>query len=157
MTHPGAVTRSRSASQPLFLRVPRVVCRIDVVDLPWANPMELDDGLSFRPGGVFHPSKPVTEGPGGEFFRAVAIERFSGREIKVTRNHCDPFRLWMGMWRNVIAVRKLETHYERVFLCWVAFEHGHFGASRYSRWSRFPFNGSRRIKTHLGGLRLFGG
>src|SRR6516165_1642308 len=118
--------------------------------------MELDDRLSFSPAGVFHPGRPVTEGPGGEFFRATAIECFSSGEIKVTRNHCDSFSFWMGMWRNVIAVRKLEAHYERAFLCWVAFEYGHLRARRYSRWSWFPLNGCRRIKTHLGGLRFFG-
>ena len=46
--------------------------------------MELDDCLSFRPAGMFHPSRPVTEGAGGKFFRAIAIECFPGGEIKVT-------------------------------------------------------------------------
>src|SRR5262245_17254206 len=105
--------------------------------------MELDDRLPFRPGGVFHPSRPVTVRPGGEFFRAIAIECFSGGEIKVTRNHCDTFSFWMGMRRNVITGRKLETHYERPFLCWVAFQHGHLCAGRYSCWSWFPVDGCR--------------
>ncbi len=85
--------------------------------------MELNDRLSFGPAGVFHSGGPVTEGPCRKFFRAIAIECFSGREQKVARNHRDPFSFWMGMRRNVIAIRKLETYYEWAFLCWVAFEY----------------------------------
>ena len=44
-----------------LLCVPRIVSRIYVVDLPWADPMELNDRLAFGPRRVFHASGPVTE------------------------------------------------------------------------------------------------
>ncbi len=63
----------------------------------------------------------------------------------------------MGMRCDMIAIRELETHYERTFLRWIAFEHSHLCAGRQGGWSRFPFNGFSRVKTHVRGLRVFGG
>ena len=55
--------RSRVGSNLLgrLLCVPRIVSRIYVVDLPWADPMELNDRLAFGPRRVFHAGGPVTE------------------------------------------------------------------------------------------------
>ena len=55
--------RSRVDSNLLgrLLCVPRIVSGIYVVDLPWADPMELNDRLAFGPRRVFHASGPVTE------------------------------------------------------------------------------------------------
>src|SRR5206468_5687197 len=75
----GIVTRRRGTNETLFLRVPRIVGGIHIIDLPRADPMELDHSLSFGPRRVFHASGPVTKGPGRKFFRAAAIERFSNR------------------------------------------------------------------------------
>jgi len=119
--------------------------------------VELNDSLSFGPGGVYHAGGPVTEGPGRKFFRAAAIERFSSGEMQNTRNHSDPLSLWMGMRRDMIAVRKLKPDHERAFFRWVAFEYGHLCARRQSRRPCFPFDSCRRIEMHVGGLRFFSG
>jgi hypothetical protein len=110
------VRRSRVTSNLLrrFLRVPRVVGGIDVIDLPRADAMKLDDCFALRPRRVFHAGGPVTERTSRKFFCAAAIEGFSGCEIKNTRNHSDPLSLGMGMRRDMIALRKFKTHYKRV-------------------------------------------
>src|SRR4029077_8825041 len=136
-----------------FLCVSRIVGRIHVIDLPRADTVKLNYRNTFRPPRVFHSGGPVTEGPCRKFFCALAIKRFAGREIKRTRNHRDALSFWMGMWCDMIAVRKLETHYERTFLRWIAFEHSHLCARRQGGWPRFPFNGFTRVKTHVRGLR----
>ena len=139
-----------------FLRVPRIVSRIYVVDLPRSDAVKLDNCFTFRPRRVFHASRPVTERPGGKLFGANAIERFSCRKIKSTRNHSDPLSLRMGMRRDMIALRKLKTHYKGTFFRRIAFEYSHPCARRQSRWPCFPFNSRWRIKTHVCALRLFG-
>ena len=118
--------------------------------------MKLDNCFDFRPRRVFHASRPVTEGASRKFFCAAAIERFSGREIKNTRNHSDTLGFRMGMRRDMIAFGKLKTHHERAFFRWIAFEYSHLCARRQRRWRYFPFNSRRRIKAHVCGLRLFG-
>src|SRR6266545_3821915 len=139
-----------------FFCVSRIVGGIYVVDLPRADPMKLDNCFTFRPSGVLHTSGPVTEGTSRKLFRAAAIERFSGREIKDTRNHSDALSLWMRMRRDMIAVRKLKSHHERAFFGWVAFEHSHLCARRQSRWPGYPFDSRRRIESHVCRLRVFG-
>jgi hypothetical protein len=47
-----------------LLSIPRIVGGIDVIDLPRAHTVELNDRLSFGPRGVFHASRPVTERAG---------------------------------------------------------------------------------------------
>jgi len=141
-----------------FLRVPRIIGGIYVVDLPWASPVELNDSLSLGPRSVFHAGWPVTEGPGRKFFRAAAIERFSSREMQNTRNHSDPLSPWMSMRRDMIAVRKLKSDHERAFFRWVAFEYSHLCARGQSRRRCFPFDSCRRIEMHVGGgLHFFSG
>src|ERR1043166_3895588 len=76
--------------------------------------------------------------------------------MKSTRNYRDALSFWMGMRRDMIAVRELETHYEPTFFGWIAFEHSHLCARRQRGWSRFPFNGFSGIKTHVPGLHVFG-
>src|SRR5882724_5052935 len=163
----GAHLRYRPSARPAvascsnlsgrFLRVPRIVGGIYVVDLPWASPVELNDSLSLGPGGMFHAGWPVTEGAGRKFFRAAAIERFSSGEMQNTRNHCDPLSLWMGMRRDMIAVRKLKSDHERAFFRWVAFEYSHLCAQGQSRWCCFPFDSWRRIELHACGWHFFSG
>ena len=133
--------RLASVGNALFLRVPRIVRGIHIIDLPRADAVKLNYRIAFRPRRVFHSSGPVTEGPCWKFFRAIAIKRFSGREIKSTRNHRDALSFWMGMRCDMIAVRKLEAYYERTFFRWIAFEHSHLCPRRQGGWSRFPFNG----------------
>ena len=100
--------RLASVGNALFLRVSRVVRRIDIIDLPRADPVKLNYRIAFRPRRVFHSSGPVTEGPCRKFFCAIAIKRFSGREMKSTRNHRDALSFWMGMRCDMIAVRELK-------------------------------------------------
>src|SRR5438128_1009319 len=139
-----------------FLHIPRIVGGIYRIYLPWASPVALYDRLAFGPGGVFHACWPVSEGPGRKSFRAAAVERDSGCEIQNTRNHSDPLSLWMGVRRDMIAVRELKSDHKRAFFRWVAFEHSHLCASRQSRRPCFPFNNCSRIKMHVSRLRLFG-
>jgi hypothetical protein len=119
--------------------------------------MKLDNCFTFRPRRVFHSCGPVAEGASRKFFCAIAIERFSGCQIKSTRNHSDTLGFWMGMRRDMIALRKLKTHYERAFFRWVAFEYSHPCARRQSRRRCFPFDSCRRIEMHVGGLHFFSG
>ena len=116
----------------------------------------MDDCLAFGPSGVFHASWPVTKGPGRKFFCASAIKCVSGCEIKSTRNHSDTLSLRMGVWRDMIAVRKLKTHHECAFFRWVAFEYSHFCARRQSSGSGLPIDRRRRVKVHVYGLALLG-
>src|SRR6266496_1631306 len=118
--------------------------------------MKLNNCFTFRPRRVFHSGGPVAEGASRKFFCAAAIERFSGCEIKSTRNHGDTLGFRMGVWRDMIALRKLKTHHERAFLRWVAFEHSHLCARGQSRWPCFPVNSRWLIKAHVCRLRLFG-
>src|SRR4029079_8774213 len=62
----------------------------------------------------------------------------------------------MGVRCDIVAVRKLETHYEGTFLCWIAFKHSHLCAWWQGGWSSFPFHGFSRVKTHAGRLCVFG-
>src|SRR5213083_2930241 len=149
--------RLASVGKALFLRVSRVVRRVDIVDLPRSDTVKLNDRFAFGPGGMFHSSWPVTEGPCGKFFCAIAIKRFAGREVKSTRNHRDALSFWMGMRCDMITVRELKAYHEGAFLRRIAFEHGHLCARGQGGWSRFPFNGFSRVKTHVRGLRVFGG
>src|SRR5262245_18547104 len=141
----------------LLLCVPRVVRRIDVVDLPRTDPVKLNNRIALRPRRVFHSGGPVTERPCRKFLGAIAIKRYSHREMKSTRNHRDALSFWMGMRCDMIAVREFETHCEPTFFGWIAFEHRHRCARRQGDWSRFPFNVCSRIKTHVCGLPVFGG
>lgn len=149
-----AVTDRRYRYQlgTLLFCVPRIIRGIHIIDLPRANSMELDDCFAIGPGRVFHSSRPVAERPGWKFFRAAPIERLTGCEIKCPRNHSDSLSLRMCVWRDMIASRKLKTHYERPVLRWVAFKHGHLCAGRYGCRPRFPFHGCGRIKAHVCGL-----
>src|SRR5215216_2688307 len=70
-----------------LLCVPRIVGGINIVDLPWAAAMELNHGFSFRPGCVFHSSRPEPIRTGRKLFGAVTIKCFSGCEVKCARNY----------------------------------------------------------------------
>src|SRR5882724_2404104 len=129
--------RLSSVGNALFLRVSRVVRRIDIVDLPRSDPVKLNDRFAFGPGGMFHSSGPETERPGRKPFCTISIERFSGCEIKDPRNHSDTLGFWMGMRCDMIAVRELKAYHEGACLRWIAFENGHLCARGQSRGPAF--------------------
>ena len=67
------------------------------MDLPGTGAVKLDDCLAFGLSGVFHASGPVAKRASRTFLCADAIERFSRREVKRVRNHCDTLGFRMGV------------------------------------------------------------
>src|SRR5581483_6082470 len=90
-----------------LLRVPRVVRWVHVVDLPGPNAVDLDHRGAFKPGGVFHSSRPEAECAGRQSFGCAAIKLLARRQEHGPGNDSHAFGLGMRVRRDVIAVWQL--------------------------------------------------
>src|SRR5439155_24168490 len=62
--------------------IPWIIRRIDVIDLPWADAVELEDGFALHPGEVMHAGRPVAVGARRQRVRGTLVELVAEAEVQ---------------------------------------------------------------------------
>jgi len=110
----------------LFLCVPRVVRRVQVINGAGTSPAQLDDRLARCPSKMLHSSGHEKIAPGWHCLTGAGVELFAHADIKCPGNHRDVLRLWMGMRGDFVSIRKLEAFGVEAFLARISLQHGPF-------------------------------
>jgi hypothetical protein len=110
----------------LFLCVPRVVRRVQVINGAGTSPAQLDDRLARCPSKMLHSSGHEKIAPGRHCLTGAGVELFAHADIKYPGNHRDMLRLWMGMRGDFVSIRKLEAFGVEAFLARISLQHRPF-------------------------------
>src|SRR5262249_52494840 len=92
----------------LFLLLARVVGGVEVLDLPGAVAVQLDDGLALGPDEVLHAGGPGAERAGRHLAALLGIELIAHADVERSRDDGDVLRLGVHVRRDAVPVRELE-------------------------------------------------
>src|SRR5258708_24732123 len=99
----------------LFLRfarlstLSRIVCRINVLNLPRTGTVQLDHRFALGRRIVMHRWLKVREPPRSEFGHFLRVETITHPYLDCSRNHLHFLASPMGVWRNLVSVCPLLT------------------------------------------------
>ena len=105
----------------LFRPHARIVSRIDVNDLPWAEATQLDNCFAARPRKMGHLGGHRAVGPCRKWVRGLRIKTFPGAPIDDSGDDCETFGSWVPVGEHSITTGQLEPHREEAFLRMIAF------------------------------------
>src|SRR5262249_19827950 len=103
--------------------VARIIRRVEVLDGPWPDAMELQHRFTLRPDKVLHAGRPVAVTAGGHGFGRFFIELVTHADVKGAGNDGDALGFGVCVRRNPVAVGHLDSKHERPFFGWIALEH----------------------------------
>src|SRR5205807_84151 len=112
----------------LFFLVSWIVSRVDVLNRPRTDAVELQDRFPLGPCEMFHAGRPLPVSAGRHRPSLRIVELLPHADVERPGDNGDSLRLRMRMGRDAEAIGELDAEYKRTFLARVTFENGNFGA-----------------------------
>src|SRR5262245_47605740 len=103
---------SPGASALLSTLARRVVCGIHIRELPRSYSVQLDDGLTFRPGKMVHARRHGAEATNRQATTTFGVERVAHAQKECALNHGDVLDNRVEVRRDAIIRGHPETHSE---------------------------------------------